>query len=226
MSTILALVVMAQAAPLQVTHTARLTDANGAPLEGAQTLHVRLFDAGTTGANVWDDDFAVTLQDGYTTVVLGSQEALPSSVFDRPEVWLELQVGTAAPMAPRTRLVSVPYALDADTAHHVPVLTTTPSSTCSDPGAIVYDATLPGLRVCHGGVWEPPVPPPCVVPWRRMNGNGTLSNGIGTNTVYSASPAATNYSAVVLSYDFTDDFEVIARWPTTTWEWASYTGRA
>jgi hypothetical protein len=142
----------AAAVPLQITHQARLTNAAGAPVDGAVTVEARLFDAATTGNQLWFDDFAATAVDGYVSVLLGSETALPSSVFDRPEVWLQVSAGGTT-LAPRTRVVAVPYAMRADVAEGVEIDASPAVEPCTS-GAMVYDTSFQALRVCVGSAWR------------------------------------------------------------------------
>lgn len=203
------------AAPLRITHQARLLDASGAPLSGAHTVHARLFDGAGTGATeLWARSFAVDVVDGYASVVLGADGSLTSALFDRPELWLEVEVGSAGPLD-RVRLVSVPYAVEAaeaERARGLRILTQAPDPAvaCAE-GEVVFDTTISAVRACVGGAWDPPTLD-CEVPWKPTYATGTLSDGIAADTVFSVSPAAKVYASVVLSYDFTGDFEVISSW--------------
>ncbi len=53
----------------------------------------------------------MTVTDGLFHVLLGSVTALPESLFDAPDRWVGLSVNGDGEMTPRTRLVSVPFAL-------------------------------------------------------------------------------------------------------------------
>jgi hypothetical protein len=106
----------ALAVPLQLSHTARLVDALGTPINGAHTLTVALYDE--LGAVVHDETLPVTVADGYVTVVLGANPADPlqSSDLQHTEVWVGLTVDSGPELSPRQRLLSAPYAVRADYA--------------------------------------------------------------------------------------------------------------
>ena len=60
----------------------------------------------------------MTFNNGYYAVVIGTDSSNPldSSLLDQPSLFLELQLDTEAPMVPRHKLSSVPYAKQADVA--------------------------------------------------------------------------------------------------------------
>jgi len=144
---------LAIAAPMSIDHTARLLDGLGAPVQGSVSVSVQLFDAATGGVSLWSNTYTPTAADGYVSLTLtGGTPALSTAVFDHPEVWLELQVGVDPALSPRTRLSSVPYALQADQAARVALNTGTLTEPCTD-GALGLDAATSTLSVCSGAVW-------------------------------------------------------------------------
>lgn len=149
----LAVPALAHAAPMTIQHSARLVDSTGNPVDGPVSVTVQLFDAETDGLSLWTRTFTPTATQGYVTLTLADgTPSLSTSVFDSPEVWLELQVGTEDPMSPRTRLSSTPYALQADRADHVHIDTTPATGACTD-GALDVDVATRTLQVCVGSAW-------------------------------------------------------------------------
>jgi hypothetical protein len=109
----------AHAVPGTVNHQGRLLDGLGAPQSGAHDLHVSIYDQATNGNLLWTETHTVTLEDGYYAVALGSGTPLTSTVLDGTTRYLQIQVGTDPALVPRTAVMSVPYAVRADTASSV-----------------------------------------------------------------------------------------------------------
>ncbi len=143
----------AQAAPMTIGHSARLVDSVGVPLQGTQTLHVRLFSQESGGSSVWTNTYTPTAEDGYVQVTLsGGTPTLDTSIFNSAQVWLELELGSAGPLSPRTQLASVPYAMQSDLADHVRLDTGTATEPCDD-GALHLDTATSVLSVCNAAAW-------------------------------------------------------------------------
>ena len=120
----------AWAVPTRVTHSSRLLDVDGTPLEGSHTIVFRLYDAPSGGSSDWTETHTVTASDGYFAVVLGSSTPLDSTELDGTPRYLSMTVGTTT-LSTRTELTSVPYAIHAataDTAIHADSATTADSS--------------------------------------------------------------------------------------------------
>lgn len=107
----------ALAVPTRVTHSSRLLDTSGVPLEGAQTLVFRLYDAPTGGQSNWTETHMVTVNDGYFAVVLGSSTPLDSAELDGSPRYLSMAIGVGGDeFDSRPELTSAPYAIRAQTA--------------------------------------------------------------------------------------------------------------
>lgn len=100
-------------APLSLTHSARIVDPTGEPVNGATAVTVTLYDA-QTNTDLWRRTYATTAESGYVSVVLEGNDdtnrALTTEVFSRAGVDVGVAVG-GSELSPRTRLHSVPYAL-------------------------------------------------------------------------------------------------------------------
>jgi hypothetical protein len=151
---IIGFVAAAWAQSLELTHQGRILSPSGQPIAGSHTVNLALYAAGSGGAALWSRDYPVDAIDGYFTVTLdrdGANVALDPAWFGS-DVWIETKVdGVVLP--PRSRLTDVPTAGVAHTARHVAITGAPSGTTCSDPGAIVFDTTANGLRVCSGGQW-------------------------------------------------------------------------
>ncbi len=107
----------AAAGPDQFTHSGRLTDALGTPIDGSNTLTIAIH---TDESTVTNDYVAVftdePIEDGYYSVILGGP-GTPSFVptlFDNSELWVSVAVGAGGlELNGRTRILAVPYATHA-----------------------------------------------------------------------------------------------------------------
>ncbi|GEM_PF-3186186 len=104
------------AVPWMINYQGRLTDAGNSAVTGTYTMTFRLYDAATSGAELWEEQQTVTLAEpdsGIFNVVLGAVEELSTVNFNNP-VWLSVQVADDTEMTPRQRLTAVGYAMNAD----------------------------------------------------------------------------------------------------------------
>lgn len=142
---------LAFAGNIELAHQARLLDAQGEPIDGTVDLAVSLWNSemGTAPADLaWRGTFSQTpVSSGYVSVVLGGTDALPSSVLDTPELWVQHELGAALPG--RSLLYRVPIA---EVANRVPVAASAGGS-CDTEGALVFDRSAQALRVCSGTNW-------------------------------------------------------------------------
>lgn len=112
-----------------------IVDRNGVPVEGPVDLRFELFAAAEGGAPRWSEDHPrVPLTEGYYSVLLGQRSPLTADVI-RGAGWLQVSVDGDA-LSPRTRLVSVPFALVAGSVDGGPVR----ASTVAIGDRIVIDA--------------------------------------------------------------------------------------
>jgi hypothetical protein len=103
--------------PNELTEQGRLLDNTGAPVAGSITIVFTLYDAAAAGNSLWTETQTVTLDDGYFSVVLGEQNAVPPAVFNGTVRYLALKIGTDPEATPRQMITSVPYALVAQNAN-------------------------------------------------------------------------------------------------------------
>ena len=105
------------AVPQLIHYQGRLTEANQAPLAGAHTVTLRIYDAETGGTALWQETHPITLtsQDrGIFSVLLGSLKSFGALTFNQP-LWLAIEVDGEGEMSPRQRFTAVGYAINADT---------------------------------------------------------------------------------------------------------------
>jgi len=102
----------ALAVPMTLSHQGRLLDASGAPLDGSYDLEFQIFDAASSGAEVWGEVQTLTLTNGYYNAQLGSVSSMVEADFADDDLWLAISVGTD-PELSRVKLNSVPFAVRA-----------------------------------------------------------------------------------------------------------------
>lgn len=106
------------AVPSQMNFQGRLTRPDGTPVADtpAQTLIFRLYNALTGGSKLWEQNSAgVAVKSGTFAVRLNFASGFTSgntlaTAFNGNAVFLEIQVGSATPLAPRQQLTSNAYA--------------------------------------------------------------------------------------------------------------------
>lgn len=124
----------------------RLTDAAGVNRNGSHSLKFTIFDASSGGVPLWTNTLpSVSIRNGQFQVVVGDVggQRPMSDVFGGGDSrFLEIQVLSGPgitvaepPMVPRQQLVSVPFALRAETVANASVLTSTSSMSMATAGA-------------------------------------------------------------------------------------------
>jgi hypothetical protein len=101
-----------------IAYQGRLADANGSPLTGTYNMIFRLYEAASSGAPLWTEQWTgsngVKVSDGLFNVMLGSLTPIPTSlVTDHASLFLGITVGSDDEMTPRVQLGSVPFAVQA-----------------------------------------------------------------------------------------------------------------
>jgi hypothetical protein len=97
----------------QINYQARLLDAYGRRVNDTVDLSFKIYDASNNV--LWTETQpGVVVQDGVYSIVLGSQTAIPASVFSQNNVYLELGINGET-MSPRQQITASAYALVART---------------------------------------------------------------------------------------------------------------
>jgi len=122
---------------MQVTQQGRLVDADGAPLTGSHTIHFSLFASDDGTGQQWTESQTVVLDEGYYSVVLGSDTGtvLDSGILSLQPLFLGMSIDSGDLMMPLLEVTSAPYAIVADSALNV-------SGGSVDSSAIYVDGTL------------------------------------------------------------------------------------
>ncbi len=107
--------------PTQLSFTARLVD-NGAPVNGERDFIFRLFPTQLGGSEIWfETRTQVTVVNGDVNLDLGALSPLTDAVFTGQTLYLEVTVAGTV-LAPRTAVLSVPYALRSTVAGRIGAL--------------------------------------------------------------------------------------------------------
>ncbi len=136
----------AVAAPFDLSHSGRLVDVSGAPINGDHSLVVTAY-YGSGESNSWTFN-PVSIQGGYYSVVL---DGVDTSWF-AGNVEVGVSVDGTPELAPRSVVGSVPRA---HVARSVEVDSTGSAVACDAEGQLVWDSSTRNLKVCDGSDWLP-----------------------------------------------------------------------
>ncbi|WP_437680634.1 collagen-like protein [Sorangium sp. So ce131] len=101
----------AAAVPATITHQGRLYNANDAPINDTIEVVFALYDDLEASTPIWSEVHAITFEDGFFSVRLGSIIPFEDSIFDGADRYLGITVGDDDELKPRATVASVPYAL-------------------------------------------------------------------------------------------------------------------
>lgn len=97
--------------PQMINYQGKITKPTGALVDTTVGMTFTIYDDSTTGNVLWADTLgSVAVEKGIFSVLLGSGNPIPDSVFDGSVRYLGVKVGTDAEMTPRKEIVSVAYA--------------------------------------------------------------------------------------------------------------------
>jgi microcystin-dependent protein len=92
-------------------------ESTGDPLDGTYAITFSMYSAATGGSLIWTETLdAVAVTDGLYAVELGASVPFGASAFDGAR-WVGVTVGDGIEMTPRTKISSVPFALNAESAN-------------------------------------------------------------------------------------------------------------
>ena len=94
----------------------RLSDDSYNPINGTVPITFSFYSAPDALEAQWSETHSVDVNEGLFHVTLGTITPLTEDVFDSSERWIGLTVGSDSEMSPRTRIASVPYALQSRTS--------------------------------------------------------------------------------------------------------------
>src|SRR5689334_22699705 len=101
----------AAAVPPTITNQGRLFDAGGAPIEGQLSVLFAIYDAEDATTPIWSEEHAITFDQGFYSVSLGSVVPFGDKVFDGSLRYFGITIGDEPELSPRSPIQSVPYAL-------------------------------------------------------------------------------------------------------------------
>lgn len=144
---ILALCISASAAvPPMMSYQGKLLQPSGAPVpDGTYSMQFCIYDVPTGGTALWSEtNPSVQVKGGLFATMLGSVVNLPANVFDNPNRFFGVKVGTDPEMTPRQQVASSAFAFRAAVAGTV------------DDGAIttskLADGAVTSDRLADGAV--------------------------------------------------------------------------
>jgi hypothetical protein len=139
--------------PTTVTYQGRLTNATGTAITSAVTVVFTIYDAETSGSELWTETQSVDPDDkGIFTVTLGNDTPLDNTVFDGSARWLGIKVGSDAEMTPRQQINSAPYSITGAGATNFSFGSSTQDGTFDLYGAAVVDPLIHAGRGASGGM--------------------------------------------------------------------------
>jgi hypothetical protein len=98
--------------PQMINYQGKITTPAGALVDTTVGMTFTIYDDSSSGNVLWADTLdSVAVEKGIFSVLLGSVNPIPDSVFDGNVRYLGTKVGTDTEMSPRKAMVSVPYAL-------------------------------------------------------------------------------------------------------------------
>jgi hypothetical protein len=103
-----------------LSYQGTLVDSLGNPVTGSDNLTFSLYSSLSSTTPLWQEVRsgvnAVPIADGLFSIMLGSLQPIPVSVWDESELYLGVKVGADSEMSPRERLAIVPSAAIAEVA--------------------------------------------------------------------------------------------------------------
>jgi len=99
------------AIPRVINYQGKLTDKDDNPLSGNFLVTFRFYDSEKAGQAVWEEGHILNIKNGVFNVLMGSVK--PLEIDFNKDLWLTLEVASDGEMAPRIKLASSAYALNA-----------------------------------------------------------------------------------------------------------------
>lgn len=193
---ILAACIAASAAvPPMISYQGKLMQPSGAPVpDGTYSMQFAIYDVPAGGTPLWSEtNPSVQLKDGLFSVLLGSVINLPANVFDNPNRFFGVKVGSDPEMTPRQQVASSAFAFRAAVAQTVDdgaITTAKLADGAVDTGKLadgtvmttkIADAAVTNLKLADGAVtgakmaseaWTSYAPQ-----WTGSGANPSIGNG-------------------------------------------------
>lgn len=101
--------------PKMINYQGKITRPSGALIDTTTSMVFSIYADSTGGTPLWiETQSSVKVEYGVFSVLLGSVNPIPATVFDGDTRYLGVKVGSDNEMTPRKAIVSVGYAYDAD----------------------------------------------------------------------------------------------------------------
>ena len=156
----------ALALPNELAQQGYVTDAEG-PLDGEYTVEIQIYSRAQGGMLLFEETHeAITFQDGYYYIRVGSIQPLNPSIFGQPSLFYSIALDGGEPLTPRIPFSKVPAAFRADVAEDAVGDITPTSVSIAGIGQVIDDqgnwvGSPAGLRGPAGGMGPPgPQGPP------------------------------------------------------------------
>ncbi|MEI7529239.1 MAG: hypothetical protein WCK76_09875 [Elusimicrobiota bacterium] len=140
--------------PSLISFQGRLTDNMNNPLAGSYDFAFAIYDAPTGGSLLWSEtQNGIIVFNGVLTAELGASLPITDSVFSSSYTYLAITVstnGVVTPLLPRQRLLSVPYAMNAQRINGVDfsaLVTTGTAQSISGPKTFTANINMSGTRI-------------------------------------------------------------------------------
>ena len=111
------------AAPHFMTQQGRVHEADGTPITGVDNVTFSIYTAETGGSQIWTETMSVVFDDGYYSVMLGTDSSIEASMLDNDELYLGVTLSDNNEFSPRNQLASVPFALRAESVEGTVIAT-------------------------------------------------------------------------------------------------------
>ena len=96
--------------PHMLNHHGYISDSQGEPVSGSANVTFDFYTSGSGGQSIWTQNFDLTFDGGYYSVVLGpGTPELLTTIFDGSELYLGTTLEGQLEFMPRMRIASVPY---------------------------------------------------------------------------------------------------------------------
>jgi hypothetical protein len=180
--------ISAMAVPYFIEYQGKLIDKITAEPVTATNLPInfRIYDAETDGAIIWGESQTVNISGGIYNVLLGSGTPiyygpLDNVVFSDDDLWLEVEVDGEI-LLPRTRIVSVPFAVRAGVADSMTngAITTNMLSNNAITSAKIQDGSISSSDIQTGGISSGNIATGAVASSQVQDGSITAADLYGT----------------------------------------------
>ena len=168
----------ASSVPMFLTHQGHVLQSDQTPVGGVVGVTFSIYVGAEANSPLWTENFDVTFDNGFYSVVLGDHTSLGAELFDGSNRYLGIALDGQPEFSPRSQMTTVPYAIRAgiagslDTSNGISVddslviddsgnwvggnwvggsITVPFVSNCSEAGTLRWND---GLEVCNGSDWE------------------------------------------------------------------------